>query len=141
MKFDLFTIGHVFKTDTYKVTKEEIIRFAEQFDPQYMHINEEKAKQCRFNGIIASGIHTLNISFKLWVEQDVYGEDIIAGTGMDKIKFTKPVYPGDRLYATAKVIHKKSLKNETGIVTILLTTYKNEDEKVFKGELSALIKQ
>src|SRR5690625_6927933 len=75
MKFDSFTIGQVFETNSFKLTKEDIMRFAGEFDPQYMHVDEKKATEGRFNGIIASGIHTLSISFKLWIEQGVYGDE------------------------------------------------------------------
>ncbi|RLL48308.1 MaoC family dehydratase [Oceanobacillus piezotolerans] len=141
MKLDEFTIGDIFETEAYKLSKEDIIRFAGELDPQYMHLEEEKAAQGRFNGIIASGIHTLAISFKLWIEQGRHGDDIIAGTGMNNIKFIKPVYPGDELYTTVEVINKKALKNETGIITLRLSTYNLKKEKVFKGDLSALIKR
>jgi len=141
MKLDEFTIGEVFETKPYKLTKEDIMRFAGEFDPQYMHLDEEKASQGRFNGIIASGIHTLAISFKLWVEDGKYGEDIIAGTRMNNIRFIKPVYPNDELHIIVKVIDKKATKNETGILTVLLSTFNDKEEKVFEGELSALIKR
>ncbi|MGE7946328.1 MaoC family dehydratase [Lysinibacillus sp. NPDC093688] len=141
MKLDEFTIGDVFETKPYKLTKEDIMRFAGEFDPQYMHLDEEKANQGRFNGIIASGIHTLAISFKLWVEEGKYGEDVIAGTRMNNIRFIKPVYPDDELHIIVKVIDKKATKNETGILTVLLSTFNDKEEKVFEGELSALIKR
>lgn len=110
MKLDEFTIGQVFETKSLKLTKEDIMRFAKEFDPQYMHLDEEKAKQGRFNGIIASGIHTMALSFKLWIEQGMYEEDVIAGTEMNNIKFIKPVYPGDELHTIVKVIDKKTKK-------------------------------
>lgn len=141
MKLDEFKIGQSFRTKSFKVTKEEIIKFAGEFDPQYMHVNEEKAKEGRFNGIIASGIHTLAISFKLWVEEEKYGEDVIAGTEMNHIKFLKPVFPGDELYTIVKVLEKKQNKSATGILTVLLSTYNEKEEKVFEGELAVLIKQ
>jgi acyl dehydratase len=141
MKLDEFTIGQVFTTKSFKLTKEDIIRFAGEFDPQYMHLDEEQANQGRFNGIIASGIHTLAISFKLWVEEGMYGDDVIAGTGMNNIKFIKPVYPGDELHIIIEVLDKKATKNETGILTVLLSTFNDKEEKVFEGELSALIKR
>ncbi|GAB1780152.1 MULTISPECIES: MaoC family dehydratase [Priestia] len=140
MKLDEFTIGQVFETKSLKLTKEDIMRFAKEFDPQYMHLDEEKAKQGRFNGIIASGIHTMALSFKLWIEQGMYEEDVIAGTEMNNIKFIKPVYPGDELHTIVKVIDKKTKKSETGILTVLLSTY-NKEQKVFEGELSVLIKR
>ncbi len=141
MKFDEFTIGQVFETKSFKLTKEDIMRFAGEFDPQYMHLDEEKANQGRFNGIIASGIHTLAISFKLWVEQGIYGDDVIAGTRMNNIKFIKPVYPDDELHTIVEVIDKKAKNNETGIVTVLLYTFNDKEEKVFEGDLSVLIKR
>lgn len=141
MKLDEFTIGQVFQTKSLKLTKEEIMRFAGEFDPQYMHLDEEKANQGRFNGIIASGIHTLAITFKLWVEEGFYGEDVIAGTRMNNIKFVKPVYPEDELHIHVEVIDKKATKNETGILTVSLSTFNNRDEKVFEGDLSVLIKR
>lgn len=141
MKLDEFTIGDTFITKSHRLTKEDIIRFASEFDPQYMHIDEEKAKQERFGGIIASGIHTLSISFKLWIEEGKYGEDVIAGTKMNNIKFIKPVFPNDDLHVLVEVIDKKVLKNKTGLFTVLLSTFNGNDEKVLEGNLTALIKQ
>ncbi|CAI9385673.1 MaoC family dehydratase [Niallia sp. HCP3S3_B10] len=141
MKLDEFKIGQSFRTKSFKVTKEEIVKFAGEFDPQYMHVNEEKAKEGRFKGIIASGIHTLAISFKLWVEEEKYGEDVIAGTEMNHIKFLKAVFPGDELYTIVKVLEKKQNRSATGILTVLLSTYNDKEEEVFEGELSVLIKQ
>ena len=141
MKLDEFTIGDVFETKSHKLTKEDIMRFAGEFDPQYMHLDEGKANQGRFNGIIASGIHTLSISFKLWVEEGRYGEDVIAGTRMNNIKFIKPVFPDDELRVIVEVIDKKVIKNETGLLTVLLSTFSNKEEKVFEGDLTVLIKR
>ncbi|WP_046173596.1 MaoC family dehydratase [Domibacillus indicus] len=141
MKFDEFTIGQVFHTKSFKLTKEDIVRFAGEFDPQYMHLDEEKAAEGRFNGIIASGIHTLAITFKLWVEEGMYGGDVIAGTQMNNIKFMKPVYPGDELKIMVEVIDKKTTKKESGILTVLLSTFNDREEKVFEGDLSVLVKR
>ncbi|PWZ43143.1 hypothetical protein DD911_13005, partial [Staphylococcus pseudintermedius] len=55
MKYDDFIVGETFKTKSLHITEEEIIQFATTFDPQYMHIDKEKAEQSRFKGIIASG--------------------------------------------------------------------------------------
>jgi len=139
MKLDEFKIGQVFQTKSLKLTKEDIMRFAGEFDPQYMHLDEEKANQGRFNGIIASGIQTLAISFKLWIEEGLYGDDVIAGTQMNNIKFVKPVYPENELHIIVEVIDKKATKNDSGILTVLLSTFNEKEEKVFEGELSVLI--
>jgi len=138
MNFDEFTIEQMFESKSYKMNKAEIIAFATEFDPQYMHIDEEKAMKSRFKGIIASGLHTLNISFKLWITTGAMSDEVIAGTGVNNLRFIKPVYPEDILYSKAKVIKKKERK-EDGEVTFLLSTYKNDDELVLEAEISALI--
>ncbi|AID38486.1 MaoC-like protein [Staphylococcus aureus subsp. aureus IS-55] len=112
MKYDDFIVGETFKTKSLHITEEEIIQFATTFDPQYMHIDKEKAEQSRFKGIIASGMHTLSISFKLWVEEGKYGEEVVAGTQMNNVKFIKPVYPGNTLYVIAEITNKKSIKKK-----------------------------
>lgn len=55
-------------------------------------------------------MHTLSISFKLWVEEGKYGEEVVAGTQMNNVKFIKPVYPGNTLYVIAEITNKKSIK-------------------------------
>ncbi|WP_342416791.1 MaoC family dehydratase [Paenibacillus sp. FSL R10-2782] len=139
MRYHEFYIGQLFRTKSLTLTKEDITRFATEFDPQYMHLDEDKATQGRFNGIIASGIQTLAVSFKLWVETGSYGDDVIAGTAMNNIRFIKPVYPGDELHTIVEVTALREKLNETGIVTVMLTTFNNKDEKVFEGELSVLV--
>ncbi|KUP23010.1 MaoC family dehydratase [Paenibacillus sp. DMB5] len=141
MKFHEFSIGQTFRTKSLSITPENVKSFAAEFDPQYMHLDEERAKQGRFGGIIASGIQTLAVSFKLWVETGSYGEDIIAGTAMNNIRFIKPVLPGDELYCIVEVIDLAEKKNETGLVTVKLSTFNQAEIKVFEGELSVLVQK
>ncbi len=140
MKFDEIEIGQKYETTSYKMNKDEIIQFALQFDPQYMHIDEVKAMQSRFKGLIASGLHTISVSFKLWTDLNVLGDDVIAGTGIDNLKFVQPVFPDDVLYVTTEVI-KKKVRKENGEVTLLLLSFKNDGELVLKADISALVKK
>lgn len=43
MKFDDFSIGDTFNTKSYQLSEEEIIKFAHEFDPQYMHIDKKQS--------------------------------------------------------------------------------------------------
>ncbi|NUU76845.1 MaoC family dehydratase [Paenibacillus xylanilyticus] len=139
MKYSEYAIGQVYKTKSIKLSKTDIMEFAKMYDPQYMHLDEEKAKQGRFGSLIASGMQTMNISFKLWIEVGVYGEHVVAGTGMNNIQFIKPVFPDDELHVTAEVINLLPRRRGNGIVTVLLTTFNQNNQKVFQAELSALI--
>lgn len=138
MKFDEIILNTTTSSRSYTMTKKEITEYASQFDPQFMHINEEKAKDSIFGGIIASGLHTLSVSFKLWVEEHNFGDDIIAGTTIDNLRFVRPVYPEDILHTKAKVIAKKG-KKKRGEVTLLVETFKNDSELVITYEMSALV--
>lgn len=138
MKFGEFTLGQVFRTKSVTVTLESLTEFAAVYDPQYMHLDADKAAAGRFGGIIASGIQTMALSFKLWVETGAYGEEVVAGTGMNEIRFVKPVYPNDELRVEAEVIRLEE-RRRSGILTVKLTTFNQKGQLVFSGELSALV--
>lgn len=139
MKFNEYVIGEAYRTESIQLSKKDIIDFAKIYDPQYMHIDEAKAKEGRFGSLIASGMQTMSTSFKLWVELGVYGEEVVAGTGMNNIKFIKPVFPDDEISVLSEVIELSPRRSIGGIVTVRLTTFNQNDEKVFQAELSALI--
>ncbi|MFP7493023.1 MaoC family dehydratase [Terribacillus saccharophilus] len=139
MKFSAFEIGQRYETKSIKLSKQDIIDFAKIYDPQYMHIDEEKAKEGRFGNLIASGMQTMSTSFKLWVEEGIYGEEVVAGTGMNNVKFLKPVFPDDELKVVVEVIDLAAKRKGNGIVTVQINTYNQDEVKVFQAELSALI--
>lgn len=139
MRFSEFEAGQRYETKSIKLSKEDIIEFAKVYDPQYMHIDVEKAKQGRFGDLIASGMQTMSTSFKLWVEEGIYGEHVVAGTGMNNIQFIKPVFPDDELRVVVEVIETVPKRRGNGIVTVQLSTYNQDEVKVFQAELSALI--
>src|SRR5699024_4706153 len=139
MKFNEFTIRQTFETKSFKLTKENIMEFAEKYDPQYMHFDEEKTKQGRFNGIIASVINTLGISYKHVIDLGIYVDDMIDRSGMKNIKFIKRVYTSHELLTIVEVIYKRLVKRDAGNITVSLSTDNEKGEKVFRGDLSALI--
>lgn len=59
-------------------------------------------------------------------------------TGVNNLKFTKPVFPGDVLHVTTEVIRLEE-REESGEVTLLLSTFKNNGVQVLKAEISALV--
>ncbi|MGV2882825.1 MULTISPECIES: MaoC family dehydratase [Paenibacillus] len=139
MKFNEYVLGETYRTESIQLSKKDIIDFAKIYDPQYMHIDEAKAKEGRFGSLIASGMQTMSTSFKLWVELGLYGEEVVAGTGMNNIKFIKPVFPDDEISVLSEVIELSPRRSRGGIVTVRLTTFNQNNEKVFQAELSALI--
>lgn len=66
--FDDLTTGMRFKTADKLVTREDIIRFASEFDPQPYHLDETAAERTPLKGLAASGWHTAAIAMRLVVE-------------------------------------------------------------------------
>ena len=56
--FEDVRVGDTHRFGHYEVTREEIIEYARQFDPQPFHVDEEAARRSMFGGLIASGWHT-----------------------------------------------------------------------------------
>ena len=76
--------------------QEEIINFANRYDPQPFHVNKEIARASIFGGLIASALHTISACTRVVVEAQ--GDlAIMSGLGIDEVKLFNPVRPGDVL--------------------------------------------
>jgi acyl dehydratase len=98
--FDDLVEGERLNCRPVVMTREAIINFAQQFDPQPFHIDEDAAKASIFGGLIASSLHTLSACTRVVVEAqgDVA---ILSGVGMDEAKMFNPVRPDDTLTVEA----------------------------------------
>jgi len=101
-------------TETYgprTVTREEIIAFATEFDPQLMHVDEEAAKKTMLGGLSASGWHTCAIMMRLLCDGLVSRSSSMGAPGVDEVKWLKPVRPGDALSARVTILGKREPKS------------------------------
>jgi acyl dehydratase len=131
--FEDIDVGSVHDTGMYTLTKEEIISFAEQFDPQPFHVDEEAAQDSIFGGIIASGLHTLCLSVRLYTDDYFQkGEEmaIMGGLGMDDLRFHEPVYPGDTIRVEIEIPNKVPSQDldDRGYVDFRVRTYTDDRE-------------
>ncbi len=102
--FDDFQPGDVSEHGPYLVSREEIIAFARQFDPQPFHLSDEGGREGIFGGIIASGWHTASICHKLIVEGLLGKAASLGSPGLDELRWLKPVRPGDALTVRTEVV-------------------------------------
>ena len=84
--FDDLKLGMRFKSGTTTVSREDILRFAAEFDPQPFHLDEEAAKQTVFKGLAASGWHTAAIAMNLAVQIRPFGPHPLLGLGVDDLR-------------------------------------------------------
>jgi acyl dehydratase len=133
--WDDYTLGETFETEPVTVTEESIITFAEKYDPQVFHTDPEAAKDSFYRGLIASGHQTIGLAFAQFVRLGLFKENSLGGPGMDEIRWTAPVRPGDTLHTTAEVVELRASKSrpDRGIIRVRLGT------RVDGREVSSLV--
>lgn len=126
--FDDLYPGQRFVTSAMTISETQILDFARVYDPQPFHINAEAANQTEFGGLIASGFHTLTLSFSLFFRLGIFSAANLGSPGMEEIRWLKPLRPGDTIHAEAEVMALKASqsKPDRGIVTMRHDTF-NQD--------------
>ena len=130
--FDDLKVGMRFKGGGVTVSKEDILRFAREYDPQPFHLDEEAAKKTIFKGLAASGWHTAAIAMRLATECRPFGPHPLLGAGVDDLRWLKPVRPGDTLHLEGEVVElAPSRSKPQGVARVRWTLYDQHGEAVY----------
>ena len=130
--FDDLKIGMRFKSESKTVSKEEILRFAGEFDPQPFHLDDEAAKHTILQGLAASGWHTAAFAMRLILEIKPFGPHPVFGLGVDELRWLAPVRPDDVLRLEGEVIELIPSKTRPqGVVRIKWTMFNQRGEAVY----------
>lgn len=136
-------VGLTSKFGRYDVTREEVIEFAQKYDPQPFHLDDEAAAKTHFGRLSASGWHTCAMTMAMLVENMKTSRQAGLGSpGMDNLRWVKPVYPGDTLRVETTIIEKRRSKNrpDMGLFKSDLTIFNQDDEPVMTMRSNGLIK-
>lgn len=116
--FEDYIDGSVHEFGPITISQEEIIDFAQQFDPQELHLNPEGAKNGAYGGLIASGWHTASLMMRLYVEHYLSHVASLGSPGVDELRWIIPVRPGDELSlrVTVSETRKSRSKPDRGIL-------------------------
>jgi len=138
--FDDLKVGMRFKSGAVTVSKEDIKRFAAEFDPQPFHTDEEAAKETVFKGLAASGWHTAAIAMNLAVQVRPFGPHPLLGAGVDDLRWMKPVRPGDTVHLEGEVVELiPSRTKPQGIVRVKWTLYNQDRDAVYTFNPIAIV--
>lgn len=130
--FDDLKLGMHFKSGETTVSREDIVRFASEFDPQPFHLDDAAAEKSAFKGLAASGWHTAAISMNLALQTRPFGPHPLLGMGVDDLRWMRPVRPGDTLHLEGEVVElTPSRTRPQGIAKIKWTAYNQNDEPVY----------
>jgi acyl dehydratase len=113
--FEDFIVGAVREMGPRTVTREEIVAFASEFDPQPMHLDENAAKKSILGGLAASGWHSCAIMMRLLCDGLVLNSSSQGSPGIDETKWKRPVRPGDALMLRHTVLETRESKSRPGV--------------------------
>jgi acyl dehydratase len=133
--FEDIEVGDVYELDgRYEVTETEVKEFAEKYDPQPFHLDDEAAKESIFGSLAASGWHTASMCMRLLVDDFLEEETSMGARGVDELRWKQPVHPGDTLRVEVEIIDKRPSESNPGMghVRMRTTGFNQDDEPVIE---------
>lgn len=130
--FEDFKAGDRFESARLTVSEALIVEFGRFYDAQVFHTDPEAAKTTVYGGLIASGLQTIALTFKLFLETGTIAASSLGSPGLDEIRWRAPVRPGDTLHVVAEVLETRvsTSKSDRGIVRVLYTTRNQQGDAV-----------
>ena len=118
--FEDFSPGSVREFGAYAVTREEIVAFAREFDPQPFHLDDTAAAASLLGGLAASGWHTLSILMRLYCDEWALRSTSMGSPGVQEARWLAPVRPGDTLSARMRIEDARASRSrpDMGLLTI-----------------------
>lgn len=115
MYFEDYKPGQTSQFGAYEVTVSEIKEFANKYDPQFFHLDDEAAKESLFGGLCASGWHTGAMFMRMLIDNlpEVHGS--LGSPGINNLKWVKPVYPGFILSVRSCVSQCRLSESKPGV--------------------------
>ncbi|WP_052460869.1 MaoC family dehydratase [Microbacterium gorillae] len=131
--FEDYSTGTTSSCGPLEVTQDDILDFAEKFDPQPIHLDSESAQNGPFGGLIASGWHTASLMMRLYADHYLSHPASLGGPGIDALRWVAPVRPGDELtlHTTVAASRRSKKQPEKGIVHTNVELTNQRDEVVF----------
>lgn len=131
--YDDLAVGQVFMSRAEAIGRNRIVTFAQEFDPQPQHLDEDAARGSMFGELVASGWHTAALTMRLQLDclmGRFPGGSL--GAQVEKLAWLRPVRPGDLLRARAEIMDLRPSRSrrDRGLVTIQTTTLNQRDEAV-----------
>jgi len=120
--------GETIELGSYEVTREEILSFAETYDPQAFHLEDDPDGP--FSGVVASGWHTAAMTMRLIVDGYLRDARTVGSPGLEGLRWREPVRPGDTLTATLTLGEKEHWDENRGLVHHDIETHNQHGECV-----------
>lgn len=137
--YEDFEEGQVEEFGEYEVTEEELLSFAEQYDPQWFHVEKERAEaESMYGGLITSGWHTASMTMRMLVDNHFSQAASLGAKGLRDLRWRRPVKPGDVLSVRVEILEKKVERSNRGLVVSETETL-NQDGEVVMSMVSEVM--
>lgn len=136
------SVGQRFESGTIRVSTDDIIRFAQEFDPQPFHLDPAAAAETFFGGLAASGWHTAALTMRLLVDGEFLPAGGLIGAGFDELAWPIPVRAGDELHATSEILAVRRSKSRPmqGVIKVRNLTLNQNVETVQRAVVNLIVK-
>jgi acyl dehydratase len=112
--------GLAFDLGVIEVDGAEMVAFAQRFDPQWYHVDEALAAESAYGGLIASGFYTASLFMRSYVDGVLHRAAAAASPGLEELRWTAPVYAGDRLAVRLEIVDREPSRARPGFGTVTL---------------------
>ena len=112
--FEDFAVGQVYETSAVTLEQDDIVQFGKQYANLPYHTDPEAARKTSFAGLVAPGYQTAALTFGLFVDLGLFRASGMGSPGIDKLRWLKPVRPGDALHVSAEVIEVSPAQSTSG---------------------------
>lgn len=118
--YEDLTPGLTFDLGVTEVDGAEMVAYARRFDPQWYHVDEALAAESAYGGVIASGFYTVSLFMRAYVDTVLDRAAAAASPGLEELRWTAPVYAGDRLAVRLEVVDRALSRARHGFGTVTL---------------------
>jgi acyl dehydratase len=138
-----FPTGSVHPYGPMAVTREAVLAYARQWDPQPFHVDDAAAEASLFGKLSASGWHTCAMTMRMLCDALLLRSSSLGSPGLDSVKWLHPVYPGDTLSGTLTVLDARPMNSKPGLglVKCLYETRNQQGQGVLRMEGFGMFRQ
>jgi acyl dehydratase len=130
--FEDYLPGAVYEFGSLSVSESDIVAFAQQYDPQAIHTDPGWAATGPFGGLIASGVQTIAVCMRLYVDHYVSRVASLASPGLEELRWPRPVRPGDELRIRISITSARPSRSkpDRGLVHTAVEGLNQDDQVV-----------
>jgi acyl dehydratase len=130
--FEDYVAGSVYEFGSIEVSQADILEFGKRYDPQYLHVDRERAANGPYGGLIASGWQTMALAMRLFVDNFLPDGASQGSPGIDELQWLGPVRPGDVLRIRVTVLQTRISQSrpDRGLVQTRVDVLNQRDETV-----------